>query len=247
MSTVRYALPVLLLLAAGLAASGAPAGASTVLIQPGDSYNGICTLNFVFDGEGTRAGKVYVGTAAHCVRQMGEAARTTGYPEFGRVVYMGDVGASVNGGAARENGIPGEQLDFALIEVHPQYHGVVVADVVGRPGMPQGGFTTPRETPTGDLILISGYGTGFATVSATRENRVGVLYTTTARQWVAEAPITPGDSGGPILHESGKALGVVSGTTFGVQMPPVKWHGPTVDGILAEMESIGWSIRLREA
>lgn len=249
LSPVR--LVVLSAILLGLGAATVPAGTAAVdLIQPGDLHQaaaGQCTLNFVFDGQGSLAGKVYIGTAAHCITQgVGESASTTGHANFGTVAYTGDVGASVNGGAARENGIPGNQLDFALIEVKPALHALVDAEVIGHPGWPVG-YTKPRETASGDLIYPSGWGIVFRTTDTTREDRVGALYNQNARAWIAEVPVTPGDSGGPMLHESGKALGINSGTSTGVAVPPHFWHGPTVDAILTEMAGLGYPLALRNA
>lgn len=245
MRPTRFAVP--LAFAALLALASMPVDASTHNhIQPGDEVifgNALCTLNFVFDGTGPLAGKVYIGSAAHCVNgNVGIKASTGGAANFGEVVYVGDYPDSVNGGDAVENGIDGTQLDFLLIEVYPAFVSRVDAEVLGRPGMPSG-FTKAMETAFGDLVHASGYGTGFSLVRATRENRTGMLTFDSATDWEGEVPITPGDSGGPLLHETGKAMGVVSGFTLPVPI----WYGPTVEGVLDEMHDLGWPIELRTA
>lgn len=228
--------PIVVLLLAALAAPAALAAASD--IQPGDLYNNICTLNFVFDGTGRLAGKVYIGTAAHCIDQVGESASTPGSTNFGKVVYVGDVGSEMNG-------VPGVQLDFALIEVHTSFVGRVKADVLGHPGMPTG-FTTSSTTATGDVVYISGYGMGFDMTAQTRENRAGVLLSDTPRSFVADTLAVWGDSGGGILHSDGRALGVVSQYALGY-IPPATDEGPTVEGVLNEMAALGWPLQLRVA
>jgi hypothetical protein len=233
-----------------LASFSTPAGAAIVdPIQPGDIVNtnaGQCTLNFAFDGQGSLAGKVFIGTAAHCVIGVtGQLVSTTGSANFGRVFWTGDYSNSVNGGTAVENGIPGTQLDFTLIEVLPAFVPRVIGEVAGHPGMPNG-FTTSPTTSVGDLILCSGYGTGFSSVRATRENRTGALNSDTATSYTAWTPTVFGDSGGPLVHESGKAFGIVSGSTIG--LPWGYWsNGPTVQGVVTELAGLGISVTLRNA
>lgn len=246
----RALLLVPLALVALLAVPAAPVTATShEVIQPGDVVtfgNAQCTLNFVFDGVGPLAGKVFIGSAAHCISgRLGIGASTTGIPNFGTVFYTGDYGNSVNGGTAVKNNIPGEQLDFLLIEVKPQYHSHVFAGVAGYASMPTGA-TKAQDTTFPDQIFASGHGIGFGTLRATRENRTGVMTSDSHNTWKGEIPITPGDSGGPILHESGKALGVVSGTSTGCCALPLHyWHGPTVDGVLAELNALGYPVVLR--
>lgn len=211
---------------------------ATSHIQPGDLYNEICTLNFVFDGEGALAGKVYIGTAAHCVERVGEPASTPGAAKFGKVVYTGDFDGD-------GNGVPGVQMDFALIEVFAAFHARVLPDVLGHAGMPTG-YTTSETTSTGDLLYISGHGMAVGTLAPTRENRTGVLVSDTSEGFVADTLAVWGDSGGGILHFDGRAMGVVSQYAFGAT-PPATDEGPTVEGILAEMESLGYPLRLRTA
>ncbi|SRR5581483_189150 len=247
-----------------------PVEAAGPTIQPGDMIiiNGseVCTLNFVFDGTGALAGKVYVGTAAHCI--AGDRSATldhvtgisqqgtnnggyllghTDAASFATVAYIGDYGDSVNGGTSVENGIPGTQLDFALLEVKPAYVSRVVGEVRGHPGMPSG-VTHYTETSLGDPLLHSGHGVAYSDVQVLRENHVGVLYSDTPTSYVEVGSTVPGDSGGPILHEpTGKALGIVSGSVAGVQLPPYQDNGPTVEGVLAEIGGLGFPVTLRTA
>lgn len=199
----------------------------------------MCTLNFVFDGVGPKAGKVYLGTAAHCIFDgIGEDASTTGNTRFGDVAYVGDVYED-------ENGIPGVQLDFALIEVRATHVANVKADMLGRAGFPAG-VATSTTTAAGDLLYVSGHGMGYDLTAATRENRLGVLLSDDAREYSADTMAVNGDSGGPVVLADGRALGTISIYGFG-DAPPSTDHGPTVQGIVAELGSLGWPVALRTA
>lgn len=206
-----------------LSASNAVGGLANP-IQPGDSATSQgagCTLNFVFDGPN---GEVYVGIAAHCVNG-GALVSTPGYVNFGTVVYDND-----------------GPIDFALIRVHANNEASVDPSVRGHPTFPTGVAEFP-ETFAGDLLRFSGYGVGFSNHPLTREQRVGVLVTDSTVHYCSEAPVSFGDSGGPVLHDAtGKALGIVSGTGFGC----ASWlTGPTVSGAIAAAGSAGFPVTLR--
>ncbi len=99
-----------------------PAGAASDPIQPGDymeSGGAACTLNFVYDGTGSRKGKVYFGTAAHCVEKVGDDVLTINDETFGDVAWIGD-----DWNTAR---------DFALIQVRTGYLSRVLPAVKGYP------------------------------------------------------------------------------------------------------------------
>lgn len=262
----------ILILASALALAVAllpiPAGAASATIQPGDmiviGQSAVCTLNFVFDGAGSLAGKVFFGTAAHCIagkrnasidHQWGfNAAGTsnggyllasTDFARFAKVSYLGDYGDSVNGGKGVENGVPGTQHDFALLEVQPAYLSKVAPSVRGHPASPSG-YTLSSQTRQGDLLWHSGHGTIYSDVQAIRENHAGILYSDNPATYVEVGSSVPGDSGGPILHAaSGKALGIVSSSSVGIGLPPVRDVGPTVEGVLAELASLGIHVTLR--
>jgi len=239
-----------------------PANAVAFTVAPGDMIvidnSTVCTINFVFDGTGSLAGKVYVGTAAHCLEGKHSAridhygghvlgTQNGGYllgtndgPDFATVAYIGDYPSSANGGTAVENGIAGTQLDFALLQVRSAYTSVVSPAVRGHTGMPTAVAGTPDMTP-GSLILHSGHGTAYSDVQLLRENHVGVLGLTNALAYQEVGTTMPGDSGGPVLLSSGKALGVVSsmGATGDV--------GPRMDAILSEIAGLGYTVTLRHA
>jgi trypsin len=197
-------------------------------LQPGDIVNGPvgqCTLNFVFDGQGSLAGNVYFGIAAHCV-EPGNVMSSTGYAAFGTAVYDDDA-----------------FTDFALIQVNTAVVPHVSSTVKGHPGLPTG-VTSFAETNVGDTLKFSGYGLGFSSTSVTQERRVGVLISDNASTYCAEGPILFGDSGGPVLHgPTGKALGIVS--ALSISLVSCSPTGPTVQASLNRASLDGFPIALR--
>ncbi|HVL47890.1 MAG TPA: trypsin-like peptidase domain-containing protein [Candidatus Thermoplasmatota archaeon] len=244
--SVFAVLAITALLAPALA--GVPtARASSEPIQPGDAIStsiGGCTLNFVFDSlatEGPHVGKVWIGTAAHCVAREGERVWTTGIGPFGTVDYMGD-----SSGGER-NGRPGAQSDFALILVDAHLRGNVRASLKGHPTLPTGGLQPSVESKLGDRVQFSGYGTGYSLTFATREQRVGVLVHQDLLRYSLEGPIIYGDSGGPVVHASGRALGIVSIIDPVPLENSLEGHmqGPTVEGVIRELAPLGFALSLR--
>lgn len=243
-----------------LAATPAPVSAADgPTIAPGDllivNDASLCTLNFVFDGVGSLAGRVFIGTAAHCISGDRDATlhQETGgslrsgprNANFASVFWLGDYPNSVNGGTAVENGIPGTQLDFALLEVRADLESKVLAEVRGQPGMPMG-YSTSTQTRFGEVILHSGNGVAWSETAQTRQNHPGILYEDSPTRFVEIGTTLPGDSGGPVLLASGKALGVVSGIQP-IAVPPASDYGPTIEGILAELALNGVTVKLRDA
>lgn len=227
---VRVTLFSLLVAAAFVATGVGPTQASPLLLQPGDQATtgvGQCTLNFVFDGVGAQAGKVYIGIAAHCVDGLGDVVNSPSFPAFGTVAYYG-----VSGHVEK---------DVAFIEVKPEYHGSVFAGVVGNEQYPVG-HTTPVETTIGDLVQVSGWALGYSATPWTREERVAVLNFDNTRDYGVSGPIHWGDSGGPLVHiPTGKALGIVSQLCIGFCTET----GPTVQGMIDQAAADGFTVQLR--
>ncbi len=206
------------------------ATAATDPIQPGDeifSPVGGCTLNFIYDGTGAQAGKVFGGTAAHCVSKIGEPVELGSGEAFGRVALIGDEDSTVG--------------DYAFIEILPEFVARVSPAMKGSPSYPTG-VTTASETAVGDTTQFSGYGVGFGLTSLTQERRIGVLTGDNAERHQVLGTLIFGDSGGPIVHiPTGKALGIVSRLCFGV----CEEEGPTVEGLLAKAAARGFTVTLR--
>ncbi len=215
---------VVALLAGGFVS---PTQAALNWIQPGDAHDGSCTLSFVYDGVGSKNGKVYIGTAAHCVSRVGQEVSTSGFNRFGRVAYIGDDDQTA--------------WDFALIEVKAAYQPYVNPAVKGHPHLPVG-YTVPSDTIIGDSIQISGFGMGYGSTTYTQENRVATFQSDNNERYAVSGPIHWGDSGGPLVHlYSGKALGIVSRLCIGACTE----QGPTVEGILNKAAASGFPLELR--
>ena len=230
---MRAARNLALALIAALGVSFAPVtpAEAAVAIQPGtyiESNVGLCTTNFVYDGTGGKAGKVYIGTAAHCVERVGDdvALADTG-ETFGDVAALGDQDS--------------DNTDWALIEVRAAFAPRVSPAVKGHPQYPTG-VTTSTQTLTGDAVQLSGYGVGFSATGPTREKRVGTLSFDDPEVHGVVAPLIFGDSGGPLVHvATGRALGLVSRLCVG----SCTEVGPTIEGVLAKAAAKGFTVSVR--
>lgn len=222
-----------LLLVLGLAAAVLPvpsASAVNGVLQPGDymvAGSAACTTNFVYDGTGSLAGNVYVGTAAHCVETVGQDVSDINGHVWGDVAIIGDANSTAP--------------DYAFIQVRAADVSRVSAAVKGYPAYPTG-VATSADTNIGDLVQISGYGLGFDFSNVTEEQRRAVLTYQDSSTADVLGPIDFGDSGGPLVHAgTGKALGIVSRLCTGL----CEETGPTVEGILAQAAARGFTVTLR--
>lgn len=209
-----------------LALSAAPAAAQT--IQPGaymESSDAGCTLNFIYDGAD---GATFIGTAAHCVNEVGEDISREDGTVFGDVAAIGDEDTTED--------------DWALIAVRPEFLDEVSPALKGHPTLPRTGHTTASETGFGDQIQQSGYGLGTDITSTTREQRRSLLTYDDAEIHRILGYSIFGDSGGPYVHlPTGKAFGIVSRLCIGL----CEEEGPTVEGLIAKAAAQGFSVRVR--
>lgn len=208
-------------------------------IQPGVSITmggSFCTLNWIYDGTGPVAGKVYGGTAAHCVDSVGQrislSDTSLGEPieEFGTVAYISS------------------SLDTAFIEVDADKHGQVNPAMKGHPAIPAG-VATAEETAVGDICQFSGFGVGFHLVPPTQESRVGVLVENDGTQHYCNGPVSPGDSGGPVgdVTAGNKALGIVNTLGVGISngLPIAGEGGVSMPALLADAAGNGFPVEVR--
>lgn len=208
-------------------------------IQPGVSiYNGsgYCTLNWIYDGTGAQSGKVYGGTAGHCVDGVGQrislstGSLGTAIQEFGTVAYLDD------------------DLDYAFIEIDAARVGQVKPALKGHPAIPTGVSTT-GTAKQGDVIQFSGNGVGFHLLAPTQEQRKGVLHSNDGTQHYVHGAVTPGDSGGPVadVTDGNKALGLVNTVGVGVvdNLPYAGEGGISLEGMFTDAAKSGFTLTLR--
>lgn len=197
-------------------------------LRPGASLksgSGSCTFNFVFYAPGTKktAPKGYIGTAAHCTEELGEAVSQPVLGEVGKVVYDSDL---VDSG-----------VDFTLIELDPKIVSKTNPKVLGWGGPTRS--VTPEDLAVGDQVDVYGYGVGVGLTEPTRK-RYGFLVGFSDKEYQTDMPAVNGDSGGPLIHdETGAALGIVS--RYGIEgVPPSTDIGPLMGWIFDELEAAGF-------
>lgn len=225
--------------AAAVVATPAMQAQEAAPIQPGvsiQSEGGYCTLNWIYDGTGGLTGKVYGGTAAHCVSRVGERVNlATGslgdnIQEFGSVAYIDN------------------DLDYAFIEVDSALVGQVNPALKGHPAIPTGVSTT-ETAKRGDTIQFSGNGVGFHLLAPTQEQRIGVLHSNDGTHHYVLGAVSPGDSGGPVadVTDGNKALGLVNTVGLGVVngLPYAGEGGISLEGMFTDAANAGFTVALR--
>src|SRR6266516_2849213 len=112
-------------------ATGTAADAA-ITLQPGiliESKGAQCTASFLYDGAGAgNSGEVLLGTAAHCLSEVGDPVSDEAGEDFGRVAFIGD-----------QNDVT---KDFAFIRVLPEYASRISPAVKGHPDLPRSGVAT---------------------------------------------------------------------------------------------------------
>lgn len=187
-------------------------------IQPGASLGGYCTFNFLFEGPN---GTGYIGTAAHCTDEVGERLELPGVGAIATVVY--DSGST-------------EGVDFTLARLDDDKIGIAHPKMLGWDGPT--GWMEPDDLAVGDIIQLHGYGLVLGQNDVTRD-RQGVLVAWTDREYDVDMPAVNGDSGSPLMHESGKAFGIISryGVADGV---PSTDSGPLFPYIFEALAEAGY-------
>lgn len=212
---------------------------ATTTVQPGVSIqtgDHGCTLNWIYNGTGSLDGKVFGGTAGHCVDEVGQSVSLTtgtfGDPisTIGEVAYIDD------------------NLDYAFIEIDQANHHLVNPSLKGHPQIPTGVSTTSTAA-IGDIIQFSGHGTGFHAHEVTREQRKGILSHNDGTQHYVYTAVSPGDSGGPVadVTDGNKALGIVNTGGAGLSggLPHAGEGGVSLEGMLADAAEAGFTLTVR--
>jgi hypothetical protein len=182
-----------------------PVGASACPgVRPGaliETPVGGCTLNFLFAGSDRNR---YIGTAGHCFLGEPPFARDVG--EVAWAWPRGPIVKDANGVAIGRAvyAVLKTPKDFALIRLFPK--------VVASPAMCHfGGPTSGTAAPTAPQILhYYGNGLGISLVSPARS--AVATHVSSPDHVYAQGVVIPGDSGGAIIDDAGRAVGVVVST-----------------------------------
>ena len=156
---------------------------------------------------------LYAGTAGHCVERVG-ASVSNADGHFGYVAFM------------RHD----DQDDFAFIRIDRDKEHLVNPTMLGFKG-PNGTISGP-EAKRGDVAHVYGHGLGVGASELTRP-RSGTLTRADADYFAATLPVIFGDSGGPVLHQDGSALGIVAHLVYFSTDLGTTLDGNTVDRALA--------------
>ncbi len=191
---------------------------STATIRPGSSLGGYCTFNFLFE-DPTGAG--YIGTAAHCTDEVGERLELPGVGEIATVVF--DSGST-------------EGVDFTLARLDDDKIAMAHPQMLSFEGPTD--WIHPDDLEAGDIVQLHGYGVALGQNDFTRA-RQGALISWTDLEYDVDMPAVNGDSGSPLLHESGKAFGIIS--RYGhLDGTPSTDSGPLFTYIFQELEKAGF-------
>lgn len=189
------------LLLFGLVAIAGTAAACDGL-SPGDQLEtdaGLCTLGFlVADPNG-----LYFTTAGHCI-DVDQVARSPDVGEFGRGVFH----YLEPDNDSPQDGSPGD--DFGLIRIHEGAYASLNPKMCGWAG-PTGIYT---DTPGGGMLRLYGHGLVFGEFQQTRA-REATLIENDGDAFYFVGPGVPGDSGSAVLHEDGRAMGVLTHLQIG--------------------------------
>jgi hypothetical protein len=173
-------------------------------VRPGalvQTEGGSCTLNFMFtDPDGDR----FMGTAGHCIL----ATSPVGQQDNGEVTFAAGEGPEATDGEGNRIGefvyaIQSDPKDFALIELDD--------DVEASPQVCGfGGPTGINDSQSGlEPTVLSNYGNPLGLGTGVTQKSFLALGMPDPDHVFATGLVLPGDSGGPVLDEAGRAVGVV--------------------------------------
>ncbi len=183
-----------------------------------------CTFDWLFVDPAN--GTYFVGIAAHCTDRVGQNVSLVGEGVVGSVVYDSDDAEGAD-----------ERVDFSLVRLAEGMNLLAHPRMLGNEGPT--GFVGCGDggAGAGDQIRLHGHGLVVGETPATQD-RDGVLTFCDSGEYGAATAAIFGDSGGPVLHESGRALGIVSG--IAVTVPPSELIGPTLPFIFQELGKAGF-------
>ena len=206
-------------LIAGLLYGGGGPVSAAAAIQPGSritSGSSACTMNFIYRDV---VSETTTSTTSGAYRRTTETTDLTGDSQITEepALYAGTAGHCVSGVGARVSNADGsfgtvafsvhnDSDDFAFIKIDRDKEHLVNPTMLGFDG-PTGVISGSDARP-GDAAHVYGHGLVFGETELTRP-RTGILNAADSFRYRATLPIIFGDSGGPVLHEDGSALGIV--------------------------------------
>lgn len=205
------------LLLFGLVAIAGTAAACQGL-SPGDLLQtdvGLCTLGFLVADENG----LYFTTAGHCI-QVDQVATNPDVGEIGRGAFHflePETGSP-------DDGSPG--MDFGLIRINPDAYPSLNPKMCGWEG-PTGIY---NDSPSG-MVRLYGHSLVFGDLGALglpTYAREGVLIDSTEEAFYFTAPSLMGDSGSAVLHEDGRAMGVLTHLYASAGTAPATGGGTTL-------------------
>lgn len=222
-------------------------------IRPGvkiSSSYGSCTSNFIFAANSVT---YYIGTAAHCFSDDAN----NGDPCESRNAASGFSGVTIENArfpgtlvysswsAMQQQGeVPASEQcrlnDFALVQIHPDDLDNVHPSAL-RFGGPTGLYN--GLAAVGDEVFTYGQSSLHFGEPALEEKRgqiTQVVADGLAYRVRTDNAGVPGDSGSAVLHEDGRALGVLSDVAVGVGTAPVSNGVVNLDRALAYAKNGGF-------
>jgi hypothetical protein len=221
-------------------------------IRPGASLDdGSCTANFIFTSLDNQT--VYIGTAAHCfsrdlntqtngctaqLEAMGAKRSISGASKAGVLVYSSWHAMQ----ASNETSTLCSDNDFALLQIDPADEGKV-NPALWRYGGPTG-TATQQDLYTGARVLSYGNSGTRPEDSALspREGVVTVPGQGCAPRVVFPNPAIPGDSGSPVIMQTGLAMGIF----VSIELAPLPGQGHVclLDWVMTHAAKAGFPVRL---
>lgn len=170
--------------------------------------------------------RLYAGTAGHCVTGVGARVSNADGP-FGTVAFsvLTDDDDSFD--------------DVAFVEIDRSKEHLVNPKMLGFNGPT--GVISGNEARPGDTVHVYGYGMVVGETELTRP-RSGSLNYSDSNYYGATLPAVFGDSGGPVLHESGAALGIVDHLVVSTDLTTL--DGNTVERALELASQAGLELEL---
>lgn len=201
----------------------APTASACDGLSPGDELNADgsrCTLAWLLaDPSG-----LYFATAGHCIAEGSRAYNPALDVEFGTGAFSFDQ--------------DGPGVDFALIRIDPEHYDKLNPKICDWDG-PTGIYDT---TPASGMVYHSGYGDVLGQNPFTRARFGAELYWEGGAAFYWTGLGVTGDSGSAVVHEDGRAVGVLTHLTPG--MAPSNNGGTHLLAGFALAAEKGYQLRL---